>query len=622
MSVPSTSSSGDERYGTRKLVWRLCALAWQFRADCVNSLGLSLLLLMCGIAGLKWLGLVIDVIRFALDPSLPPPAYPFGWNPPANWSALEVVTVVALAIGTMAILRAALTYAYSMITARLTQGEIVPALRAQLYSKLQRLSFSFFDQHGSNSIFNRVTGDVQNTRLFVDGVLLQGLNLVLTLAAYAFFMWQIQPALTLACLSVSLPLAWLTHFYSARLRPGYLRNRELTDDMILRFSESVRGMQTVKGFAAEAHQIRRFEDSNVQVSAQQRRIFWDLSVFTPGTQMLSQLSLVILFAFGGWLYVQGRITLGGGMVVFAGLLQQFTAQVANISTIANSVQQSLAAARRVFEVLDTPVAVQSRPVAALPGRLTGLIAFEQVSFGYQPNQPVLSDVSFTAKPGQVVGIFGMTGAGKSSLLGLIPRFYDPTAGRILADGKDLRELDLDAFRRQIGIVYQESFLFSNTVAANIAFGHPQATMQQIERAARIASAHEFIQALPQGYETVLGESGVDLSGGQRQRLALARALLLEPPVLILDDPTASVDARTEKEIVTALREAMTGRTTFVVSGRLNLLRRADLILVLESGRLTQAGTHQELVGRPGPYHDTAALQIMDLDESGRNSAIR
>ena len=577
---------------------------------------------MCIRDRLKWLGLVIDVIRFALDPSLPPPAYPFGWNPPANWSALEVVTVVALAIGTMAILRAALTYAYSMITARLTQGEIVPALRAQLYSKLQRLSFSFFDQHGSNSIFNRVTGDVQNTRLFVDGVLLQGLNLVLTLAAYAFFMWQIQPALTLACLSVSLPLAWLTHFYSARLRPGYLRNRELTDDMILRFSESVRGMQTVKGFAAEAHQIRRFEDSNVQVSAQQRRIFWDLSVFTPGTQMLSQLSLVILFAFGGWLYVQGRITLGGGMVVFAGLLQQFTAQVANISTIANSVQQSLAAARRVFEVLDTPVAVQSRPVAALPGRLTGLIAFEQVSFGYQPNQPVLSDVSFTAKPGQVVGIFGMTGAGKSSLLGLIPRFYDPTAGRILADGKDLRELDLDAFRRQIGIVYQESFLFSNTVAANIAFGHPQATMQQIERAARIASAHEFIQALPQGYETVLGESGVDLSGGQRQRLALARALLLEPPVLILDDPTASVDARTEKEIVTALREAMTGRTTFVVSGRLNLLRRADLILVLESGRLTQAGTHQELVGRPGPYHDTAALQIMDLDESGRNSAIR
>jgi ATP-binding cassette subfamily B protein len=321
---------------------------------------------------------------------------------------------------------------------------------------------------------------------------------------------------------------------------------------------------------------------------------------------------VILFAYGGWLYVQGRIPLGGGLVVFAGLLQQFTGQVANISTIANSVQQSLAAARRVFEVLDTPVEVQSRPGAIAPGRWTGRMAFERVTFGYAPGKPVLSEISFQTRPGQVIGIFGMTGAGKSTLLGLVPRFYDPQAGRILADGRDLRDLDLDAFRRQIGIVYQESFLFSNTVAANIAFGHPSATMEEIERAARIASAHEFIGELPHGYETVLGESGVDLSGGQRQRLALARALLLQPPVLILDDPTASVDARTENEIVSALREAMKGRTTLVVSGRLNLLRRADLILVLEDGRLTQTGTHDELVHRHGPYHETALLQIMDL----------
>ena len=661
-------SKADERYATGKLIRRLLALAWRFRADCIWSVVLSLVLLLFGIAGLKLLGLVIDVIRHALDPALPPPLYPFGWQPPATWSALQIVTAIAVTIMVLATVRAVLTYSYNMLTARLTQGEIVPTLRAQLYAKLQRLSFSFFDVHGSNSIFNRVTGDVQNTRLFVDGVLLQGVNMILTLAAYAFFMWRIQPALTLACLSVSLPLWWLAQFYSARLRPGYLRNRELTDHMILLFSESVRGMQTVKGFAAEAHQVRRFAAANDTVSSQQRKIFWDLSLFTPGTQMLSQLSLVILFAYGGWLYVQGKIPLGSGLVVFAGLLQQFTGQVANISTIANSVQQSLAAARRVFEVLDTPVEVQSRPNAIKPGRLTGGIVFENVSFGYSanargappppaavrralapdssrgntaksltddppgkandgaplaapgagalpaPQKPVLTDISFTAKSGQVVGVFGMTGAGKSSLLGLIPRFYDPHAGRILADGQDLRDLDLDAFRRQIGIVYQESFLFSNTVAANIAFGHPSATQEQIERAARIASAHDFISALPLGYETVLGEAGVDLSGGQRQRLALARALILEPPILILDDPTASVDARTENEIVSALREAMTGQTTFVVSSRLSLLRRADLILVLEDGRLTQSGTHEELVHRPGPYHETALLQIMDLGE--------
>jgi ATP-binding cassette subfamily B protein len=243
--------------------------------------------------------------------------------------------------------------------------------------------------------------------------------------------------------------------------------------------------------------------------------------------MLSQLSLVILFAYGGWLYVQGKIPLGSGLVVFAGLLQQFTGQVATISTLANSVQQSLAAARRVFEVMDTPLEVESKPDAKIPARLSGQIIFEKVSFSYAPEKPVLEEISFVAKPGQIIGIFGMTGAGKSTLLGLIPRFYDPHSGRILADGNDLRELDLDAFRRQIGIVYQESFLFSNTVAANIAFGHPHATMEQIERAARIASAHDFISALPHGYETVLGESGVDLSGGQRQRLALARALILQ-----------------------------------------------------------------------------------------------
>ncbi len=223
---------------------------------------------------------------------------------------------------------------------------------------------------------------------------------------------------------------------------------------------------------------------------------------------------------------------------------------------------------------------------------------------------MLRGVSFEARPGEVVGIFGMTGSGKTSLLSLIPRFYDPQHGRILVDGLDLRDLDLDGYRRQIGIVYQESFLFSNTVAANIAFGNPHATQEAIERAARAASAHEFILALPKGYHTVLGESGVDLSGGQRQRLALARALLLEPPILILDDPTASVDPKTEHEIVSALRQAMAGRTTFVVSNRLSLLRRADKILVLEAGRMTHTGTHAEIVSparalsrsRPAPVH--------------------
>jgi ABC-type multidrug transport system fused ATPase/permease subunit len=619
MSDSPSNKHYERRYATGELVRRLLGLAWQFRGDCLRSLMLSVMLLLLGLLGLQLLGVVIDVIRHALDPTQRAPVYPFGWGPPAGWTPLTIVTVMALAIVAQAVLRAFLTYHYNMTTALLTQGKIVPDLRDRVYDKLQRLSFRFFDVHGSSSIFNRVTGDVQNTRLFVDGVVLQGVNMLLTLAAYFVFMWRIQPSLTLACLSVTGGLWWVTHYYSGRLRPAYLRNRELYDSLVLTFTESVRGMQTVKGFAAEPHQIRRFEEANARVSDQQKRIFRDLSNFTPLTQVLSQVSLVILFAYGGWLYVQGRIPLGSGLVVFAGLLQQFNGQVANITTIANSVQQSFTAARRVFEVLDTPSEVQNRPNAIVPGRLTGRLAFEGVTFGYLPEASVLEEVSFEAAPGQVIGIFGMTGAGKSSLLSLIPRFYDPQHGRILADGRDLRDLDLDAYRRQIGIVYQESFLFSNTVAANIAFGNPHATQEQIERAARTASAHEFIVAMPHGYETVLRESGVDLSGGQRQRLALARALLLEPPILILDDPTASVDPKTEHEIVSALRQAMAGRTTFVVANRLSLLRRADVILVLEKGRLLHVGRHDELAHVPGTYRDTALLQLMDLtEEQGRD----
>jgi ATP-binding cassette subfamily B protein len=604
----------DRRYSTAELVRRLLALAWQFRGDCLMSVLLSLALLLLGLLGLQLLGVVVDVIRHALDASQHAPTYPFGWSPPVSWTPLNIVTALSLAIVAQALLRAVLTYEYNMVTARLAQAKIVPDLRARLYDRLQRLSFRFFDVHGSSSIFNRVTGDVQNTRLFVDGVVLQGLNMLLTLAVYFVFMWRIHPGLTTACLSVTIGLWYVTHYYSARLKPAYLRNRELFDDLVQLFSESIRGMQTIKGFAAESHQINRFEKENQEVSIQQRRIFRDLAVFTPGTQLLSQFSLVILFAYGGWLYVQGRIPLGSGLVVFGGLLQQFNGQVANISTIANSVQQSFTAARRVFEVLDTPSEVQNAPRATILTQLSGTIAFDHVSFGYQPKAPVLHDISFEARSGQVVGIFGMTGAGKTSLLSLIPRFYDPQQGSIRVDGHDLRELDVDNYRRQVGIVYQESFLFSNTVAANIAFGNPQATQEQIERAARNASAHEFISALPHGYETVLGEAGVDLSGGQRQRLALARALLLEPPILILDDPTASVDPRTEQEIVSALRRAMTGRTAFVVANRLSLLRRADVILVLEKGRLLQSGTHADLVRLPGSYRETASLQLMDLGE--------
>jgi ATP-binding cassette subfamily B protein len=309
--------------------------------------------------------------------------------------------------------------------------------------------------------------------------------------------------------------------------------------------------------------------------------------------------------------LEGKLPLGAGLIVFAGLLEQFSGQVNQVATVVNSVQQSLIGARRVFEILDAPVEVKSRPGAIRRPRLTGAVAIERVSFAYDGIDPVLRDISLEVKPGQCVAILGATGAGKSVLMSLIPRFWDPTSGRVLLDGIDARDLELDDLRRNIGLVFQESFLFSNTVAANIAFGHPDATREQIEKAARIAAAHDFIMALPKGYDTILGESGNTLSGGQRQRLAIARAVLLEPPILLLDDPTAAIDSETEHEIFEALDRAIAGRTTFIVAHRLSTLRRADFIIVMEDGRIVQRGRHDELMREPGPYLRVANLQLRD-----------
>ena len=592
-----------------KLLWRLAGLAWRHRLAWLGVLGLQLVLLTLGVVGLSLTGVGIDYIRHELERT-PAPRLPFGLPLPAG-EPMHVLLVVAGTVLGFAAVRALLNYRYAILLNRLTQQEIVPWLRGRVYDKLQRLSFRFFDDNSTGSIINRVTGHVQAVRMFLDEVLMQSVIMVISLGVYIAYMARLHLGLTLACLATT-PVLWtIATVFTRRMLPLYARNRGLADDLVRHLAESVQGVQVVKAFGREDENRAEFERRNDAVLAQQQAIFWRVSLFSPVVGFLTRVNLAVLLGYGGWLTVRGDLALGTGLVVFAGLLEQFSGQVNNVATIVNNAQHALIGARRVFEILDAPVEIRSAPDAVRVPRLAGHVRLEGVYFGYEPGRLVLQDVNLDVPPGRCIAILGATGSGKSTLMSLIPRFYDPTAGRVTIDGHDLRGLDLQDLRRNIGLVFQESFLFSHTVAANIAFGQPDATRAQIERAARIAAAHDFITALPEGYDTVLGEGGNTLSGGQRQRLALARAILLEPPVLVLDDPTAAIDAETEHEIFAALDRAIAGRTTFIVAHRLSTLRRADVVLVLEHGRIVQQGTHAELMRGAGAYRRVAELQLVD-----------
>lgn len=594
------------------LVRRMLALAWVYRWGCIKVLLMQVGVLSLGLMALGLFGLGVDVIQFHLNPRAKEPGYPLGLQPPAGTATLQVVAIIATTMLALALLRAWLTFIYTIAINHLVQAEIVVDLRAQVYAKLQRISFRFFDSNETGSIINRVTGDVQNVRLFVDGVIVQTVVLILSITVYLFYMLHIHVQLTLACLASTPLLGFLTLAYMRRVKPASLKTRELTDAMIRTLSENTQGVHVVKGFAREQEEIAKFAQANRNVREQQNWTFWLTSVFSPLISFIPQLNMVVLLCYGGYLLSNDpTFTLGQGIIVFAGLLRQFENQVTTIATIANSAQQSLTGAQRVFEVLDAPVDIQSKPDAKRLPRAQGTVRFEGVSFGYSAENSVLQEIDFEVPAGSSVAITGANGAGKSSLLALIPRFYDPDKGRVLLDGIDLRDLDLDDLRRNIGLVFQESFLFSNTVAANIAFGYPKATQEEIERAARIASAHDFIMELPDGYNTVLGERGSGLSGGQRQRLAIARAILLDPPILLLDDPTAAIDPETEHEILEAMQGAMQNRTSFVVAHRLSTLRRADRVLVLEGGRIVQSGTPGELAESSGLYQQASLIQIPD-----------
>jgi ATP-binding cassette subfamily B protein len=591
-------------------------LTWQYRWRCLRVFALQIALLALGLLGLSFTGTAIDVVRHSLDRTVPPATMPFGMAPPGGWSAASLIAALGASVLVMATVRAAFNYLYAIGVARLVQMDVVPTLRAQVFDKLQRLSFRFFDEHASGGIINRVTGDVQSLRSFIDGVLMQGGIMALSLVVYVTFMVGKHAGLALATLAATPLFWWATARFSRRVQPAYAASRADVDRLVLEFTETIDGIQTTKVFAREADRQRRFDAKNSAVYSGQLAIFRDVSRFGALIDGLGQVNVVVLLLYGGSLVGSSALTLGD-LVVFAGLLQQYSAQVSRAAGIVNTLQQSLAGARRVYEVLDAPVEVASPSSSPARDFSAGRVRFEKVTFGYAHDLHVLRGIDLDVAAGECVAVLGETGSGKSTLLSLVPRFYDPVSGRVLIDGVDVRQLDLDSMRRRMGVVFQSNVLFRDTVASNIAFGHPGATAEQVSRAAHLAKANEFIVALPDGYGARLEARGTNLSGGQRQRIALARALVLEPRILLLDDPTSGIDAQTERELLDALRGAVRGRTTLIATHRVSLARLADRVVVMRRGEIVEQGGHAELLARGGVYARMAELQgIVEAGDVG------
>jgi len=412
-------------------------------------------------------------------------------------------------------------------------------------------------------------------------------------------MISIDPVLAAVSLAPLPLIGFLVHRARSRLRRGFALGSKTWSEMTSVLADTIPGIRVVKAFAQERREVERFRQANIRVLQANDRVNTQWSFFGPLVTLLTDAGLLVVWGAGAWRVFQGDLKLGG-LLAFVLYISRFNARLDSMSRMVSAVQRAGASAHRIFAILDRvpSVAEPVRPVH--PGRLNGELEFRDVGFHYGA-RPVLRDVHLKVRPGEMIGLVGPSGAGKTTMVNLVCRFYDVTEGALLADGVDIRSFAIEEYRRHIGIVLQEPFLFYGTIAENIAYGRPEATREQIVAAARAARAHEFVLRLPDGYDSLVGERGQFLSGGERQRISIARALLIDPRILILDEATSSVDTETEREIQLALENLVQGRTTIAIAHRLSTLRRADRLVVIERGRITEVGRHDQLLQTPGTY---------------------
>jgi ATP-binding cassette subfamily B protein len=487
-------------------------------------------------------------------------------------------------------------------------------LREAVYEKLQRVGFAFHDAVSSGQLINRALTDLQHVRAFIQTAVLTTLEISLIVGGYIILILTLNPWLALLSL-VPLPIwTWYILRFSRKVQPASKAVVEAEDKNVSIITENIAGVHVVKAFATEKQELAKFHEgsgSYTERKLKQIRMFAD---FQPIIRAIATASHLSLFLLAGILIIKGKLR-PGDFVILGSAMGAILTRLQQVSAINEQYQNAIVSARRFYEVLMAPPTVPEKPNAKPLPAGPGAVAFEHVTFGYGTGKPVLRDVSFSVPGGKIVAICGPTGAGKTTLVNLITRFYDPQQGRITIDGVDIRDVSLGSLRTQVSLVFQETYLFSDTVSGNIAYGRPHVRGGEIEAAARLAQAHEFIEQLPKGYDTILGERGASLSGGQRQRLAIARAIFANPRVLILDDATAAVDPETEEQIRKAMRFVMKDRTTFIIAHRISTVKRADVVIVVEEGRITQMGTHAELMEQAGHYREIASVQLYgDVDD--------
>jgi len=525
----------------------------------------------------------------------------------------QLLVFGSLAIVAFAVARGLAAFGQQYLGERMGQA-VAYDIRNEVYNNLQRLSYAYHDRVQTGEIMSRVTQDVENIRIFITMGALRivyiALMLLISIAGMFIINWQ------LALVSIiSLPIvAWRSIVTSRSLRPMWVRIQQNQARMTQVAEEGLTGIRVVKAFSREPFESAKF----AAVSQQQSDLSYQTAVTQahnqPLLQAVSAAQIAVTVGVGAWFISRGTLE-AQDLLTFTLWLNLLQIPLRTLGFIINIIARCVSSAERVFELIDAQSAVQERPGAKPLGQVSGHVVFRDVDFGYDRLSPVLSGINIDARPGQVIALLGPTGSGKSTVVNLIPRFYDVTGGSISIDGVDIRDVTLESLRHNIGIVQQDVFLFIGTIRDNIAYGKPDATQEEVERAARAARIHDFIVSLPYGYDEWVGERGVTLSGGQKQRIAIARTLLLDPRILIFDDSTASVDTQTEFLIQQALQELMTGRTTFVIAQRLRTVMRADEILVLDHGRVVQRGRHTALLQQEGLYRRIYDLELKDQAEA-------